>query len=119
MKRLLASAFAFALPAVVFAQSGSGEIGFLFRRILNFIGDVVQFLGPLLIAIALLAFFYSLIRFLLDKDGTGKSKEYLGYSILILFVMVSIWGIVRFIQSNLGINPDQTTTIPRVQVDDF
>ncbi len=100
MKRLLASAFVFVIPAIAFGQQ---RIGYLFQQILNFIADVIQFLGPVLISLALLAFFYSLIRYLLDKDNTASSKSYLGYSILILFVMVSIWGIVAFLQQNLGI----------------
>lgn len=100
MKRLLASAFVFVIPAIAF---GEQRIGYLFQQILNFIAGVVSFLGPVLIGIALLAFFYSLVRFLYVKDDAGKSKEYLGYSILILFVMVSIWGIVAFLQDNLGI----------------
>lgn len=119
MKRLLASAFALALPAVVFGQS-TGQIGYLFRGILEFIANTIAFLGPVAISLALLAFFYSLIRFLFNKDDTEKSKAYLGYSILILFVMVSIWGIVRFIQQNLGIRDglDQTN-IPRVPIGQF
>ncbi len=100
MKRLLASAFVFVIPAIAFGQQ---RIGYLFQQILNFIADVIQFLGPVLISLALLAFFYSLIRYLFDKDNTASSKSYLGYSILILFVMVSIWGIVAFLQQNLGI----------------
>ena len=100
MKRLLASAFVFVIPAIAFGQQ---RIGYLFQQILNFIADVIQFLGPVLISLALLAFFYSLIRYLYDKDSTSNSKSYLGYSILILFVMVSIWGIVAFLQQNLGI----------------
>ena len=100
MKRFLASAFVFVIPAIAFGQQ---RIGYLFQQILNFIADVIQFLGPVLISLALLAFFYSVIRYLFDKVNTASSKSYLGYSILILFVMVSIWGIVAFLQQNLGI----------------
>jgi hypothetical protein len=119
MKRLLASAFVFTLPAVAFGQS-SGQIGFLFRQILEFFANTIAFLGPVLISLALLAFFFSLVRFLYNKDDTEKSKGYLLYSVLILFVMVSIWGIVRFIQQNLGIRDglDQTN-IPRVPIGQF
>lgn len=101
MKRLLASALVFALPAIAFAEQ---RIGNLFQQILNFFAGVVSFLGPVLISLALLAFFWALIQYLFNKDAKAEdSKKYLGYSILILFVMVSIWGIISFIQSNLGI----------------
>jgi len=120
MKRLSASvsAFVFALPAVVFGQA-PGQIGSLFTNILNFVAGVISFLGPLLISIALLVFFYSLVQFLYNKDDAGKSKAYLGYSILILFVMVSIWGIVGFIQSNLNIRGDDLQQTPGVPITPF
>jgi len=102
MKRLLASALLFALPAIAFAEQQ--KIGILFQQILNFFAGVVSFLGPVLISLALLAFFWALIQYLFNKDAKAEdSKKYLGYSILILFVMVSIWGIIAFLQQNLGI----------------
>lgn len=101
MKRLLASAFVFALPAIAF---GEQRIGYLFQEILNFFAGVIQFLGPVLIALALLAFFWALIQYLFNKDSKAEeSRKYLVYSVLILFVMVSIWGIISFLQQNLGI----------------
>ena len=100
MKRLLASAFVFVIPAIAFGQQ---RIGYLFQQILNFIADVIQFLGPVLISLALLAFFWSLIMYLFKREDAPNAGKYLGYSVLILFVMVSIWGIVAFLQQNLGI----------------
>ena len=120
MKRLFASAFVFALPGLAFAQA-SGQIGYLFRQILEFVANTIAFLGPVLISLALLAFFWALIQFLFNKDAKAEeSKQYLLWSIIILFVMVSIWGIVRFIQQNLGIRDglDQTN-IPRVPIGSF
>lgn len=101
MKRLLASSLVFALPAIAFGQQ---RIGSLFQEILNFFAGVISFLGPVLISLALLAFFWALIQFLFNKEAKAEdSKKYLLYSVLILFVMVSIWGIVAFLQDNLGI----------------
>lgn len=120
MKRFFASALVFALPAITLAQD-SGRIGYLFRQVLEFIANTIAFLGPVLIGLALLAFFWALVQYLFNKNQKAEdSRKYLGYSILILFVMVSIWGIVRFIQTNLGIQDglDQTN-IPRVQIGGF
>lgn len=117
MKRLLASAFVFALPAIAFGQQ---RIGYLFQEILNFFAGVIQFLGPVLIALALLAFFSSLIMYLFKRDDAPNSGKYLTYSILILFVMVSIWGIIAFLQQNLGIGDGRDlNTTPGVRIDPF
>lgn len=109
MKRFLASAFIFALPAVAFGQQ---RVGALLRDILNFFADVIEFLGPVLISLALLAFFYSLIMFLFKREEAPNSGRYLTFSILILFVMVSIWGIIAFLQGNLGIGDGRDLTNP-------
>lgn len=100
MNKYLASAFIFALPAIALGQQ---RIGFLIEDILNFFARVVTFLGPFLISVALLAFFASLIFYLFKRDEMPQAKSYLWYSIMILFVMVSIWGIIAFLQQNLGI----------------
>lgn len=102
MNKFLASALVLALPAITLAQD-SQRVGFTIKKILNFFGEVVNFLGPFLIAVALLAFFASLVAYLFKKEEIPASKDYLKYSILILFVMVSIWGIIAFLQDNLGI----------------
>jgi hypothetical protein len=117
MKRLLASAFVFVIPAIAFGQQ---RIGSLFQEILNFFAGVVSFLGPVLIAIALLAFFWSLINYLFRRDEAPNSGKYLGFSILILFVMVSIWGIISFLQQNLGIGDGRDLyNTPGVDIDPF
>lgn len=100
MNKYLASALIFALPAVALGQQ---RIGYLIEDILNFFARVVTFLGPFLISIALLAFFYSLVMYLFKREEAPQAASYLKYSILILFVMVSIWGIIAFLQQNLGI----------------
>ncbi len=114
MKQFLASVAVFAMPAIAFGQQ---PVGGLIRSILNFFSDVVNFAGPFLIAVALLAFFWSLIKFLFESDKTKESKDFLVWSIIILFVMVSIWGIIAFFQSNLGIGDGRDlVNTPRVVV---
>lgn len=119
MKQFLALGALIALPGLALAQDPT-RIGYLFRSILEFFANTIAFLGPVAISLALLAFFVSLIRFLFDKDKTQDSKQFLGWSILILFVMVSIWGIVGFLQKNLGIeNGTDVINTPRVVVPGF
>ncbi len=75
--------------------------------LVDFAQTIVTKLSPLLVGLALLAFFWFLINFIwLAKDnpeGQQKSMKGMGMSILALFVMVSIWGIVNFIGAISGI----------------
>ena len=69
---------------------------------------VVSRAVPLLVGVALLAFFWFLVEFIWKgKDNTEeqkKGKQGMFYAILAIFVMVSIWGIIAFIGQMLGIN---------------
>lgn len=69
-------------------------------------------LSTLLMGIAFLAFLAAVINFIIKraKGGSGyggdnglqQAKSMLGWSIIGIFVMVSIWGLVNFISVNLG-----------------
>ena len=62
---------------------------------------------PLLIGVALLAFFWFLIEFIWkgkdSPDEQSKAKTGMFWAILALFVMISIWGIIGFLGSVFGI----------------
>ena len=68
---------------------------------------IVSRLVPLLIGVAVLAFFWFLIEFIWKgKDSPEeqqKGKAGMFWSMVALFVMVSVWGIVTFIGTTLGI----------------
>lgn len=77
-------------------------------------GGVTTFL----MGLAFVAFLLSIINFLWkrrsgDGDGLEQAKGMLGWSVIALFVMVSVWGLVKFISSALGV--DGQTTINKPQ----
>ena len=81
------------------------------------IGEIVNLLIPIAIAVALIVFFWGLIKYI---HGSGKSAAG-GKSIMIaglvsLFVMVSVWGIVRLAQSALGVDQNNTINAPRFPI---
>lgn len=96
MKKALFAVSLFALPLVVSAQS----IGNL-RGLIAEAGFILNALIPLLIALALVTFFWGLVMYIWSKKG-GKDVMIAG--LLGLFVMVSVWGIIRLAQSSLGIS---------------
>jgi len=70
------------------------------------IKNVVDLLIPLAITCALLFFIWGLAVFILHAADEGKREEgrkRMMWGIVALFVIVSIWGIVSWIRSDLGI----------------
>lgn len=70
-------------------------------QIINAVAYIVGLVIPILIGAALIVFFYGLIRYILHPEKGGKSIMWAG--LISLFVMVSVWGIIAFAQSALGI----------------
>lgn len=68
---------------------------------------VVARLVPLLVGLAMLAFFWFLVEYIWkgkdDPEVYTKGRAGMFYSIVAIFVMVSIWGIVGLIGSIFGV----------------
>ena len=120
MKKLLGGVAAFALPMLAFAQGPQlGNIG----TFINSIGRLINQLLPIVVALALLAFFWGLAQFIFasgDEGAKDEGKRRMIWGIVALFVMVSVWGLVGFIGSALGVgqgggNNPQTVPVPGVQ----
>ena len=91
------------LPAIANAQTTFGTTG----RWIDRIGDLIQNLIPIVIAIALLVFFWGLVKFISkagDEAEVKKSKGLMIWGLIALFVMITVWGLVRFIQKELNIS---------------
>lgn len=108
MKKWIASS-AVLLPMFAFAQNVS--------NVLDTIGNLVKQALPIVAGIALLAFFWGLAVFIFAQGKEDKKKQ--GRDLMIwgtiaLFVMVSIWGLVGFIQESLGVEDTKTIQTPTV-----
>jgi hypothetical protein len=82
------------LPMMVFAQTDA--ISSFIRNVLG----LTQRLVPTLIGLALALFLWGVLRYLFSKDGPGKkeARDFMMWGIVALFVMVSVWGLVRIVQ---------------------
>lgn len=111
MKKVILAAVAFA-PALVFAQSlGNLEV------LLKSVGRLVSLALPIVIALALLAFFWGLVGFLFGgPEKKDDAKTMMIWGVVALFVMVSVWGLVRFIGTAFNItaedSPQAVPTVP-------
>lgn len=114
----LALAQGFNINITNVAQQGQVN-GSAIRNLIVLASDIAASLVPITITIAVLVFFWFLISFILkgDKpDDQQKALKAMGYSILAIFVMVSIWGIISFFGHAVGIGQGGNIPIPGVPV---
>ncbi len=81
--------------------------------------NIVNRLIPFAIGLAVAALFFGLVMFIIngrkgDAAGHDAWLKFMGMSILALFVMVSIWGLVGFIASVFGISVGGNIPVPSI-----
>ncbi|HDQ16763.1 MAG TPA: hypothetical protein ENN31_01410 [Candidatus Vogelbacteria bacterium] len=88
------------LPANLVLAQESQHLGDIFQKIINV---VFAPLVAILIGLGLVSFFWGLIKYLSSIDNEEdqkKAKSLIIYGIVILFIMVSVWGLVAMIQTS-------------------
>jgi len=111
MKKVILTTLAL-VPAFAFAQT-LGNVETFVRSI----GRLVDLALPIVVGIALLAFFWGLVKFIFaqgDETAKADAKKIMLWGLIALFVMISVWGLVRFIGTALGVNQGDTITVPTV-----
>lgn len=85
----------------------------------NLTNNVLTSLGMLLMAAAFVVFFYGVVVFMYDR-ATGKNdaqslekgKNFMIWGLAGLFVMVSVWGIIKLVQGMLDIKGNEIKIEP-------
>ncbi|MDQ5927866.1 MAG: hypothetical protein QG633_304 [Patescibacteria group bacterium] len=105
------------LPVLVFAQNTDPKLGNL-ETLLESIGDLINLATPIVIGLALLAFFWGLVKFIFasSDDDKKSGKSFMIGGIIALFVMIAIVGIVKFIASAFGVETGGDLPVPGVEV---
>jgi len=102
MKKLALTVAALALPVVTFAQDLTN-----LKTLVGSIGDIVNLIIPILFAIALLGFFYGLVMYIFGAEqNKDQAKKTMIWGVVALFVMASVWGLVRFLGEAVGVDQD-------------
>ena len=89
------------------------------KNLIASVGDMLNMLIPVLIALALVVFFFGLVKYIMSGKAKG-AKDIMIAGLLGLFVMVSVWGIIKIAQNTIfgpGVqnNTLQGSQIPQVQ----
>lgn len=102
MKNIISS-FTLLTPFFVLAQtSGAGPVGDTIVQI----SAVVTQLIPLLLSLAVLMFLWGIVKFIAnigDEEARKAGKSLMVWGMIALFVMVSFWGIIGYVQQSLGL----------------
>ena len=105
-----------------FAQAGgtspTSQAGANLLSIVDLMQTLTVRIIPLLIGVTVAAFFFMMIKYMFTSDGMEKGKmwHYMMYAVLVLFVEVSIWGLVAFLSKATGINQGGGVPVPEIPV---
>ncbi len=109
--------FALTLVAPLLASAQLTRTEDLILAVMN----IVEFLIILVVAVALLAFMWGLAKFIFkvggDEGAIEEGKNLMKWGLIALFVMLSVWGIIRFFQGELGITNNSPIDITNILTD--
>jgi len=89
-----------------------------FKSFVGIIIGIVNLLIPVLVGLAVLSFFWGLVKFIKaggSEDSVKEGKSLMIWGVISLFVMISIWGILAFFTNSFGFGafhllPEQSST---------
>lgn len=106
MKKLALTVGALLLPLTSFAALGNID------GLITDIGNIVNKVIPIIFAIALLGFFYGLVSYIFGSENNkDQAKKTMIWGVVALFIMASVWGLVRFIGDAVGVDQDTAPTV--------
>ncbi len=110
MKKFIYGAMSF-LPTLAFAAIGN-TVGLL-NDIAGLIGKVI----PIMFALAIIYFFWGLVKFIQgagDPKKTAEGRGIMIYGVIAIAVMASIYGLIGWLQTTLGVSGTGTVVLPTV-----
>ncbi len=115
MKKIIYTVLAFS-PIMAFAQADTADFSFL-ERLTEQVGKAVAAVIPIMFALALIYFFWGLIQFIRsagDPKKAAEGKSIMIYGVIAIAVMASIYGLVDWLQTAVGVNGDANIKPPTV-----
>ena len=101
-KIFLGTIFSLLFPLFAFAQITSVQ------GLIDEIADFIQYpLIPIAVSLGVLFFFYGIAKFILaggDEKNIESGKLFMRWSVIALFIMISIVGIIEVLQAFFGGN---------------
>jgi hypothetical protein len=82
------------------------------------IGEFLNAVVPVLIALAVVYFVWGVISYVIsdDEEAKAKGKDRIIYGIIGLAVIIGLWGLVNLVRNTLDLNNTQNVNLPTVPV---
>jgi hypothetical protein len=115
MKKFIYVTMSF-VPLLASAQTAASTVSGL-GTVITSIRTVLNMLIPVLIALAVVYFFWGLVTYIRasgDEKARAAGKSQMLWGIIAIAVMVSIFGLVAWLQNTLGIQGGTVPVIPQI-----
>ncbi|MCF7843293.1 hypothetical protein K9M47_00160 [Candidatus Gracilibacteria bacterium] len=110
-------------PVYVFSATGAREGAETFASLVSlFTNSVMSAVGGLLVSGGMLAFLYGVVEYIWarrngDSKGLEDGNRFMAWGLIGLFIMFSVYGIIKLGQGILFGNKDVTTiSIPNIKL---
>lgn len=103
------------LPTIVFAQGGYNTIDTFLNALKRWIPTVTG----IIFGLAIIGFLWGLMKFIFaagSEDARESGKNIMVWGLVAIFVMASVWGIVRLARDTVGVNNDTPLNPPQVNI---
>lgn len=118
--RIIALLSALLVPSFLYATTG--PLGTLVDLSNTLATGVVTSLGYLMFTLAVVAFLWGMVQFIWNArsgdagKGVENGKQFMLWGLIALFVMFSVWGIIKFTQGVFNIQGQTSIIIPNIKV---
>lgn len=105
MKKIIALGVVLgSMPLLAFAAEGVTLFSILAR-----VAQLLQFVMPILIALAVVYFIWGVIQYTVSTDEEAKkgARAKIIQGLIGLFIIVAFWGIISLISTTFGVRPEQ------------
>ncbi|NCS99193.1 hypothetical protein GW764_03335 [Candidatus Parcubacteria bacterium] len=107
----------FVFPVLASAQGGA-QAGGVFN-LLDLASRLIAATVPVVIGLAVLVFIWGILQYVVAKseDDQKEAKKVILWGVIVLFVMVSVWGLVNLLGDTLNLNNNTPTgpATPRIR----
>lgn len=110
MKKATVIAVSALLPLMALAQASVDSI-------ISRIGSIIALLVPILITLGVVYFFWGLVQYIGgDADKKAEGRSHMIWGIIFLFVMVSVFGLIRVVGTTFGVQQGGDINVPTAPV---